>query len=450
MGCVSLILAAGLGTRMKSKIPKVLHPLGGMPMILWAVNSAREATGRDPYIVVGPENDEIRAVLGQDVEWVEQENRLGTGHAALQAAPYLQGKFDYVLVTSADMPLLLPETLRRLIAQQKTHAGPFTLLTADVSEARGFGRILRADDGNIRAIIEEAHASRQQRALGEVNVGAYCFQADWLWEHLGQLPLSEKGEYYITDLVQMATQAGEEIASIAIEDGDEIIGINTREHLAEAQNALQRRVNRKWMLAGVTIMDPASTYIDPQVQIGTDTTILPNTFLQGHTTIGDDCVLGPNSIIRESKIGDDCKVFLSVMTSATLEDQVDIGPFAHLRPGAYLCRGVHMGNFGEVKNSVLGADVKMGHFSYVGDAKIGRNTNISAGVITCNFDGKEKHATEIGEDVFIGSDTMLIAPLQIGKGSRTGAGSVVTRDVPEKTLVVGIPARAIRKLEESD
>ncbi len=450
MTCVSLILAAGLGTRMKSKIPKVLHLLGGVPIICWSVQSAREASGNDPVIVIGPEQHDVRATLDSGIRYVEQEERLGTGHAASQAAGLLQGKVDLVLVTSADMPLLRPGTLRRLIEVQERNQGPISLLTARVMKSRGFGRIKRAKDGAIQAIIEEAHANDEELALCEVNVGAYCFQADWLWDHLPGLSLSAKGEYYITDLIGMATSAEERVAWVEIEDDDEIIGINTREHLAEAHDAIRKRINQKWMLAGVTILDPTTTYIDSQAEIGVDTTILPNTNIEGRTIVGEDCVLGPNSVILESRIGDHCKVFMSVMTRAILENEVAIGPFAHLRPGAYLCQGVHMGNFGEVKNSTLGPGVKMGHFSYVGDAKIGKNSNISAGVITCNFDGKEKHPTEVGEDVFIGSDTMLVAPVRLGKGSRTGAGSVVRRDVPENTLVVGIPARAIRKLEESD
>jgi len=450
MTCVSLILAAGLGTRMKSKIPKVLHLLGGVPIICWSVQSAREASGSDPVIVIGPEQHDVRATLDLGIRYVEQEERLGTGHAASQAAGLLQGKVDLVLVTSADMPLLRPGTLRRLIEVQERNQGPISLLTARVMKSRGFGRIKRAKDGAIQAIIEEAHANDEELALCEVNVGAYCFQADWLWDHLPGLSLSAKGEYYITDLIGMATSAEERVAWVEIEDDDEIIGINTREHLAEAHDAIRKRINQKWMLAGVTILDPTTTYIDSQAEIGVDTTILPNTNIEGRTIVGEDCVLGPNSVILESRIGDHCKVFMSVMTRAILENEVAIGPFAHLRPGAYLCQGVHMGNFGEVKNSTLGPGVKMGHFSYVGDAKIGKNSNISAGVITCNFDGKEKHPTEVGEDVFIGSDTMLVAPVRLGKGSRTGAGSVVRRDVPENTLVVGIPARAIRKLEESD
>jgi len=450
MICESVILAAGFGMRMKSRIPKVLHPLSEKPLIWWTVQSAREATGRAPTVIVGPEAKELKDAVDEGVHFVEQSDRLGTGHALMQAASSLKGKSDLVLVTLADMPLLTIDTLKELIEAQEHNEGPLTLLTAKVKNTRQFGRILRDENGLIQGIVEEADASAEQLAITEVNPSVYCFDANWLWDTLPSLPVSPKGEYYLTDIMGLATQEGSRIASIEVEQEDEIIGINNRVHLAEAQAVLKRRINQDWMLSGVTILDPDTTYIGPEVTIGGDTTILPNTTLEGETIIGKQCSLGPNSFIRASVVGDRCNIFMSMMEGATLEEEVDIGPFAHLRQGAYLCRGVHMGNFGEVKNSTLGPGVKMGHFSYVGDTKIGENSNVSAGVITCNYDGKKKHETEIGENVFIGSDTMLVAPLRVGKGSRTGAGSVVTKDVPDNTLVAGIPARAIRKLEESE
>jgi bifunctional UDP-N-acetylglucosamine pyrophosphorylase/glucosamine-1-phosphate N-acetyltransferase len=450
MNCEVIVLAAGFGTRMKSKVPKVLHLLGGKPLVWWGVQTARGLTGKLPYVIVGPNEPRLRELLKDQVHLVEQRERQGTGHAVLQACEALSGKSDLVLVTSADMPLLRQETLEGLVRAQEDHNGPMTLLSAQASKSRGFGRILRDREGRIREIVEEAHASAEELAVNEVNVGAYCFRADWLWENLRKLPLSPKGEYYLTDMVALAVGQGQPVGWAMTSDEDEIIGINTREHLSEAHAALQRRINRAWMNSGVTIIDPTNVYIGPEVRLGMDTVIHPNTHLEGETVIGEGCTLGPNSIIRNTRTGDNCEIFMSVVSGATLEDEVDIGPFARLREGAYLCHGVHMGNFGEVKNSTLGPGVKMGHFSYVGDADIGENSNVSAGVITCNYDGTSKHHTEVGEDVFIGSDTMLVAPLRLGKGSRTGAGSVVTKDVPEDTLVAGVPARAIRKLKESD
>ena len=450
MNCKAVILAAGLGTRMKSDIPKVLHTLGGKVLIAWTIESCRAATGDDPYVVIGPEADDVRSEAGEGVRFVEQVERLGTGHAVLQAKGQLEGKSELVLVVNADLPLVQADTLTRLIDVQKRNDGPLTLLTAFSSESRGFGRILRGEDGGITGILEEAHASPEQLAIQELNVGAYCVEAAWLWKKLPLLPLSPKGEYYLTDLVGLAVDGGERVTDARVNDLDEIIGINTRIHLAEAEQAVRSRINRKWMLAGVTIQDPDTTYIGGNVQLGRDTLLLPNTHLTGETVVGSSCRLGPNAMLHDTRVGDRCQIQVSVLEGATLEDDVDVGPFTHLRTGTRLGKGVHIGNFGEVKNSTLAAGVKMGHFSYIGDATIGENVNIGAGTITCNYDGERKHPTEILADAFIGSDTMLVAPVRIGRGARTGAGSVVTRDVPDGTIAVGIPARVIRKVKQEE
>jgi bifunctional UDP-N-acetylglucosamine pyrophosphorylase/glucosamine-1-phosphate N-acetyltransferase len=271
-----------------------------------------------------------------------------------------------------------------------------------------------------------------------------------LWGALRRVPLSPKGEYYLTDVVAIAVADQLSVSAQLLYDIEEGIGINTRLHLAEASAILRQRLNRRWMLEGVTLIDPATTYIEPGVAIGMDTVIWPNTHLQGETSIGVGCVIGPDTIVRDSRVGNHCELFSSVVESAVLGDQVEIGPYCHLRKGAHLEHGVHMGNFGEVKNSHLGPGTKMGHFSYIGDAEIGSNVNIGAGTITCNFDGVNKNHTEIAADVFIGSDTMLVAPVKLGQGARTGAGAVVTKDIPPYTLAVGIPARKIRKLEKRD
>ncbi|MBI3760937.1 MAG: bifunctional UDP-N-acetylglucosamine diphosphorylase/glucosamine-1-phosphate N-acetyltransferase GlmU, partial [Chloroflexi bacterium] len=304
---------------------------------------------------------------------------------------------------------------------------------------------LRDEAGHVAGIVEEAQATPAQLALRELNIGAYCFEAEWLWKTLPQLPLTPNGEYYLTDIVGLAVAQGLPVASAAVDDPDEIIGVNTRVHLAELETALRRRINRNWMENGVTLIDPAATYIAPAATIGRDTTLLPNTHLEGSTTVGENCVIGPNTIIRDTTIGNHCEIECSVLEGAVVEDEVEIGPFAHLRTGAHLARGAHMGNFGEVKNSYLGPGVKIGHFSYIGDATLGAEVNVGAGTITCNFDGVRKNRTEIGAGAFIGSDTMLVAPVRLGANSRTGAGSVVTRDVPEDSLAVGVPARVIRR-----
>jgi bifunctional UDP-N-acetylglucosamine pyrophosphorylase/glucosamine-1-phosphate N-acetyltransferase len=377
-----------------------------------------------------------------------QEPQLGTGHAAMQAESLLKGKTDYVIITYADMPLLRAETFQRLVETQRLNPGPFSLLTVTADDPRGFGRIVRKTDGTVAAIVEEYVATPEQQKIKELNVGAYCFKADWLWDALQRIEKNpKKGEYYLTDIVEIAVKDNLPVQAVLHDDFTETIGINTRVHLSEAEAAMRMRINQEHMLNGVSMMDPASTYIEAGVQIGKDTVIMPNTYLHGNTVIGEGNVIGPNTIIRDTKIGNGCKVLASVLEGAVLEDDVDMGPFARLRKGAHLKSHVHMGNFGEVKDSTLHEGVKMGHFSYIGNANVGAHTNIGAGTITANYDGEKKNATEIGEDVFIGSDTMLVAPLTLGAGARTGAGAVVTKNVPEDTLVVGMPARAIKKLE---
>lgn len=446
----AIVLAAGQGTRMHSVVPKVLHPILGHPLAWYAVQAARQATGTDPLLVIGHQAEDVRRIMGHSVRYVHQEPQLGTGHAVMQARPFLEGKSDAVLVTYADMPLLRAETLALLIDAQRSAAGPISLLTVIGDDPRGFGRIVRDATGTVLAIVEEAVATPEQLTIRELNASVYCFEANWLWKSLDKVPLSPKGEYYLTDLVGIAVQEGLPVKAITVEEDIETIGINTRVHLAEAEAAMRQRINLSWMLSGVTMIDPAITYIEPEVILGKDTIIWPNTYLQGKTSVGEGCTLGPNTILRDTDLGQGCKVFASVLEGAVVEDEVQIGPFAHLREGAHLGKGVHMGNFGEVKNSYLGPGTKMGHFSYIGDTTAGSGVNIGAGTITCNFDGVKKNHTEVGDDVFIGSDTMLVAPVQVGEHAHTGAGAVVTKDVPPYTLVVGVPARAIRKLEKRD
>jgi len=345
------------------------------------------------------------------------------------------------------MPLLKAETFKRLMDKHRAGSSLMTMLTVISDDPMSFGRILRDENGRAVRIVEEVEATPDEFAIRELNPGVYCFQADWLWENLARLePSPKKGEYYLTDLLAVAVGQGGGIETETIHDVSQAIGINTRVQLAQAERLMQERIREEVMLAGVTLADPATTFIDADVEIGQDTVILPNTYLQGKTRVGADCRIGPNAIVRDTTIGSNCTIGASMLESATVEDDVRIGPFCHLRAGAYLSSHVRMGNYAEVKNSTLGEGVHMGHFSYMGDAEVGARTNIGAGTITCNFDGKNKHRTTIGEDVFIGSDSMLVAPLTLGARARTGAGSVVTRDVPPDSLAVGIPARVIRKL----
>jgi bifunctional UDP-N-acetylglucosamine pyrophosphorylase/glucosamine-1-phosphate N-acetyltransferase len=427
---------------MCSELPKVLHPVGGRPLVQWAIASA-QALGAQPIVlVIGNGADAVRQTVGDQVSYAVQAERLGTGHATLQARELLRGHPGAVLVLYGDMPTLRRETLQQLVQQQLGSAAALTMLTVLSDDSMGFGRVVRDAQGRVQAVVEEAVATPEILALKELNCGVYCFDADWLWRRLPDVPLTQpKGEYYLTDMVALAVADGRAIQAVTISDVDEVQGVNTRVHLAASEAILRQRLNEAHMLAGVTLIDPACTYIDATVQIGRDTVLYPNVVLQGGTVIGERCVIGANSILRDTRLGDDCRVLASVLEQAIMEDGAEIGPFGHLRAGAHLGRGVHLGNFGEVKNAYLAPGVKMGHFSYVGDAQVGEEANIAAGTITCNYDGQRKHRTRIGRGAFVGSGTLLVAPVEVGAGAKIGAGSVVTHDVPPGALAYGVPAR---------
>ena len=439
MSVAVVILAAGMGTRMKSDSPKVLHRVCGKPMVAHVVDVARELTGERPLVVIGHRADLVRQALGDLAEFALQEPQLGTGHAVMQAQSALMGRADTVLVLYGDTPFITVETLRAMLDHQAREQAAATILTFRPPDPLRLGRIVHDEAGHVRAIVEFKEATPEQLAIREVNSGILCFQADWLWSHIGSLPVKH-GERYLTDLVEMAVAEGRAVTALEA-SADQVMGIDDRVRLAWAERKMRARINEQLMLSGVTMIDPATTYVEAGVAIGADTVIYPNTHLRGKTIIGRECSIGPNTIISDSTLGDRCEVKASVFEGATLENDVDVGPFAHLRKGAYLCSHVHMGNYGEVKNSRLGPGAKMGHFSYLGDADVGANVNIGCGTITCNYDGAKKHKTVIGEGAFIGSDTMLRAPVTIGKGAVTGAGSVVTHDVPDGAVVYGVPAR---------
>lgn len=450
MKIASIILAAGQSTRMVSDTPKVLHRLNGRPLIEYALLAAEESATEMPVVVIGNGAELVQETLGERVLFAVQSERLGTGHAVMAAEKQIPADADLVLVTSADMPLLTTATLRAVIEAQMQNQGPMTMLTVHSHNPRGFGRVLRAADGSVAAIVEEAQASAEQLKIDELNVGVYCFDNKWLWTALKEIKLSPKGEYYLTDIVEVAVKDGLKVAARVMEDEDEALGVNNRIHLAEAERIVRRRINEGYMLAGVTMLDPNLVYIEKGVKIGKDTTLLPGTYLKGETTVGERCTLGPNTIIESSTIGNDVQIGPALIEKAIVDDGANMTTFCHLRSGAHLGPGVHMGNFGEVKDSFLAAGVKMGHFSYIGNANIGENVNIGAGTITCNYDGVHKHPTEIGADTFIGSDTMLVAPLKIGRGAKTGAGAVVTHDVADGEVVAGVPARPMKKKEKDN
>jgi len=449
MKLAAVILAAGQGTRMKSNGPKVLHPIAGKPMVQYALDSVRALGADQTVLVVGHGADDVRALVGEDVLFAEQIEQRGTGHAVLQAHEVLRGKADTVLVTYADMPLLRSETLRRLADLHRSSRATIAMLTVRSDDPMGFGRIVRNKRQRVLGIVEEAEATQEQLAIRELNCGVYCFDAPWMWKHLTRLkPSGKKREYYLTDLVALAVEDRCKVESIILDDVAEVIGINTRVHLARAEKLMRERINNALMEAGVTLIDPATTYVDAGIEVGADTVIEPNTQLKGKTRIGANCHIGPNAILHDAQLGDGCEIIASVIRGSVLEEHVHVGPWADLRPGTHLARNVYIGNYGEVKNSYVGEGTHIGHFSYVGDAQIGARVNIGAGTITCNYDGKKKNRTVIGDDAFIGSDTMLVAPVTVGARARTGAGSVVTKNVPDDALAAGVPARVIRKIGE--
>ncbi|WP_376793444.1 bifunctional UDP-N-acetylglucosamine diphosphorylase/glucosamine-1-phosphate N-acetyltransferase GlmU [Thermoflexus sp.] len=443
MTWTAVILAAGLSTRFKSERPKVVHPLAGRPMIQHVLKSLRAAgCPHPPVVVIGLNASAVREAAGPDVRFAVQPEPRGTGDAVRWAEPILRGEVPHILITYADLPLVRPETFRRLIETHQATGATLTFLTVHRADPAGYGRVVRDPAGRALRIVEEAEANPEEREISEINVGVYVVREPWLWVALSRLqPSPAKGEIYLTDLVALAAAEGARIETVALEDPEEALGINTRVQLAEAERILRRRINTRWMLEGVTLLDPERVYIGAEVSIGPDTVIYPDTYIEGETRIGRRCRIGPNTILRDAVVGDECVVEASVVEGAVLADRVHVGPFARLRPGTRLAEDVHVGNFAEIKNSAVGPRTRMHHFGYLGDATVGADVNIGAGTVTCNFDGVRKHPTIIEDEAFIGSDTMLVAPVRVGRRAKTGAGSVVTRDVPPETLVYGVPAR---------
>jgi len=437
---MAVILAAGQGKRMRSSRPKVLHTLAGRPMVRYVIDALREAGFERPVIVVGQGGAEVRETLGDGFLYVDQRRRLGTGHALRQAEP-VASTAAHVLVLNGDIPLVSAETVSALAARHRESGADLTFLTARVQDSRGLGRLQRDGDGRPVAVVEEADYQGPVGGPAEVIVGVYCFRGSWLWPRLRRLPRSGSGEYYLTELIASAARDGDRLEAVVASEPEEAIGINDRLQLARAEAIMRERIRRRHLLAGVTMVEPSTVYVDADVEIDEDTVLWPNTYLTGSTRVGRDCVLGPDTFLADSRVGARCRVISSVLEDAVLEDDVEVGPFSHLRPGSYIEQGVHIGNFAEVKNARLGRRTRMGHFSYIGDAQVGRDVNIGAGAITCNFDGTRKHRTIIGDRAFIGSDTMLVAPVEVGERSATGAGSVVNRNVPPDSLAVGAPAR---------
>lgn len=431
----SVVVAAGKGTRMKSKLPKVLHKLAGKPLIEHVLDAITGLGIERPLVILGHGRELVEEKIGSRVQVVMQAEQLGTGHALMQALPYLKG-VDNVLVLSGDQPLLQAETLQALWRLHEAEDSSATVLTAMLHDPCGYGRVIK-DKNQLLKIVEEKDATVEERRIQEINTGTYCFKVNALKEALAQIkPQNAQGEYYLTDVFSHFLEKGKKVLTFRTDDAIEAIGINSRRQLAEAEAILKDRILRYWMDEGVTITDPASTFIEAGVKLTQDVTLLPFTILRGATRIEEDAVIGPHVLLDSCTCHQGCQISHTVARDAVIGPASNVGPFAYLRPGTHLEEKVKVGDFVEIKNSFIGKGSKIPHLSYIGDASVGNSVNIGAGTITCNYDGVSKHSTRIGDQAFIGSNTNLVAPLEIGAGAMTGAGSTVTRNVPDHALVV--------------
>ncbi|HZH99148.1 MAG TPA: bifunctional UDP-N-acetylglucosamine diphosphorylase/glucosamine-1-phosphate N-acetyltransferase GlmU [Fimbriimonadaceae bacterium] len=433
-----VILAAGKGTRMKSENPKGLHAVCGVPMAGLIGRALKDAGVERPIVVVGHRGDLLVQALGESFDFAWQHEQLGTGHAARVASDLLAGKEGEVLITPGDTPLLQASTLAALVEAHRASGASCTVATVMMADATGYGRVIRDGSGAVSKIVEHKDATAEEREVREINTGIFCFGVRLLLDLLPKLGnQNAQGEYYLTDTVEAINAAGGKVAAFVFPDADEAMGVNDRWQLAEAEKALRRRLLRNHALNGVTILDPDSTFVGMDVEIGADTVIEPLTSITGATVIGSDCRIGPSTKIANSTIGDSCTVLMSHVSGATMLDGSRCGPFANLRPGSVLGEKVKIGNFVEIKNASLGAGSAVSHLSYIGDGVVGERTNIGAGTIFCNNDGFGKHKTEIGSGVFVGSNSTLVAPVTIEDGAMVAAGSVITSNVPENALAIG-------------
>jgi bifunctional UDP-N-acetylglucosamine pyrophosphorylase/glucosamine-1-phosphate N-acetyltransferase len=453
-GLAVVVMAAGLGKRMRSKQAKVLHPVAGQAMVLYSVRLGLRVAGGAVAVVVGHQADLVRQVIDRatagksgssPVAIVEQREQLGTGHAVLQSRPVFavgkNGAPSSYLILNGDTPLLQETTARELLRVHKTAGATVTILTAMLEDASGYGRVVRAKsvERGVSRIVEDRDADAEEQAIREINVGTYVVDGKFLFSALEKLtPSNAQGEYYLTDIIHLASQQGHRVAAVVLDNPDEGLGVNTRRQLAEAEQVVRKQIRDRWLDAGVTMIDPASTWIDAAVTIGRDTVLYPNVMLEGATVIGEDCVLRSSTRLTDCVVGNGVEILdHCVFTDTHIEDGAHLGPFTHLRPGVVVRKKAKVGNFVEMKKTDLGEGSKANHLSYLGDAKIGRDVNIGAGTITCNYDGAQKFQTVIGDGVFLGSDTQLVAPVTVGAGAIIAAGTTVTENVPADALVIG-------------
>lgn len=451
----AVILAAGEGTRMRSATPKVLHPLCGRPMLLHVIDALTMLPLERIVVVVGHGAESVTKTIQeqltteQPLEFVEQRVQRGTGDAvgvALTASAFedLDAEDD-LLVVPGDTPLLRPETLVELVTEHRVADAAATLLTARMTDPTGYGRVVRDRHGDVSRIVEHADASEDEHRIDEINTSIYCFRRPFLAPALRRLsPANTQHEYYLTDAIGVLSAAGHRVAAVVASDPEEVVGVNDRVQLAAAETELRVRINDRWMRGGVTMVDPSRAYVDADVELGEDVRLLPGTILEGRTVVGSGSVIGPDSRLVDSVVGERTTVTSSVVREAEIGDGCSVGPFAYVRPGTRLAAGAKVGTFVEIKNSEIGEGAKVPHLSYVGDAEVGADSNLGASTITANYDGRQKHRTKIGSGVHTGVHTSLRAPVELGDGAETGAGSVVTDDVAPGILVKGVPARPAR------
>ena len=432
-----IIMAAGKGKRMKSNLPKVLHNLAGKPILNYVLDTVDQLEAKRKLLIVGYKSDKIRELIGDKIEYVEQKEQLGTAHAVLQTKKLLSDFKGDVLILSGDVPFLTVKTLKKLLKYHQTNNFCCTLASTILKNPKGYGRIIRDKKGEIKGIIEEVDLSADRKTITEINSGIYCFNKDKLFRALEKItPDNRQGEYYLTDTVEILLKEGLTVGNITVKDYSEILGINSRLDLADASRKVYQKTLQDLMLQGVTIIDPNSTFIEQGVKIGQDTIIYPFTIIEKDTKIKDGCLVGPYSHLIDANIGKGVRVWASIIESSTVKEGANIGPYAHLRPENVVEKGAKIGNFVELKKTIMGEGSKASHLTYLGDATIGKKVNIGAGTITCNYDGEKKHKTIIKNGVFIGSNNSLVAPVKLGKNSYTGAGSTITKDVPAGNLAI--------------
>lgn len=440
---VAIILAAGKGTRMHSKYPKVLHKVGGKPMLQHVIDAADICGADKKVIIVGHEAEMVETMVGSQGTIALQAEQLGTGHAVMQTADALNNFNGTALILCGDTPLLDGEELKKFCEAHKKSGAAATVLTAIMDEPFGYGRIIRDINDNVEGIVEQKDATEAQKSIKEINTGIYCIECPQLFEALSTLTNNNaQGEYYLTDVLQKLRAAGQKIGGISTTDSDMVMGINSRRQLAVAESVMRQRILDKLMDAGVTIMDPASTFIEADVKVGHDTIIYPYTWLEGNTEIGEDCEIGPNARFTNVKIGNDNHLQFIYGHDCEIKNHVTAGPYVHLRPNTVINDSVKIGNYVEVKNSNIGIGTKLPHLTYIGDSDIGSGVNMGCGCITVNYDGKKKYRTVIGDNAFVGCNTNLVAPVSVESNSYIGAGSTITKTVPENALAI---ARAHQK-----